>query len=38
LAPGPTDAAEMAASAIDEGKGLTLAKALEEFGAGEAVL
>jgi anthranilate phosphoribosyltransferase len=38
LAPGPTDAAEMAAPAIDEGKGLTLAKALEEFGAGEAVL
>jgi anthranilate phosphoribosyltransferase len=37
VASGPSDAAEMAASAIDEGKGLALAKALEEFGAGEAV-
>jgi anthranilate phosphoribosyltransferase len=37
VAPGQRDAAEMAASAIDEGKGLALAKALEEFGAGEAV-
>jgi anthranilate phosphoribosyltransferase len=37
VASGPTAAAEMAAAAIDEGKGLALAKALEEFGIGEAV-
>jgi anthranilate phosphoribosyltransferase len=37
VASGPTAAAEMAAAAIDEGKGLALAKALEEFGTGEAV-
>jgi anthranilate phosphoribosyltransferase len=37
VALGPSDAAEMAAAAIDEGKGLALAKALGEFGTGEAV-
>jgi anthranilate phosphoribosyltransferase len=37
-APGPHEAAEMAGSAIDEGKALTLANALEEFGAAEAAL
>jgi anthranilate phosphoribosyltransferase len=33
----PDEAVEMASGAIDEGKAHTLAKALEEFGAGEAV-
>jgi anthranilate phosphoribosyltransferase len=37
VAAGPTAAVEMAAAAIDDGKGLSLAKALEEFGAGEGV-
>jgi anthranilate phosphoribosyltransferase len=37
VATGPTAAVEMAAAAIDDGKGLSLAKALEEFGAGEGV-
>lgn len=34
-ASGPDYAVEMAAAAIDEGRALALAKALEEFGAGE---
>jgi anthranilate phosphoribosyltransferase len=35
-ASGPDEAVEMASGAIDDGKTLALAKALEEFGAGEA--
>jgi anthranilate phosphoribosyltransferase len=35
-ASGPEEAVEMASGAIDEGRAHTLAKALEEFGAGEA--
>jgi anthranilate phosphoribosyltransferase len=35
-ASGPGEAVEMASGAIDDGKALALAKALEEFGAGEA--
>jgi anthranilate phosphoribosyltransferase len=35
-APAPGDAASMAGAAIDEGRALALAKALEEFGASEA--
>jgi anthranilate phosphoribosyltransferase len=38
IATGPREAAEMAASAIDDGRALALARALEEFGAGEAAL
>jgi anthranilate phosphoribosyltransferase len=34
-ASGPFEAVEMASAAIDDGRALALAKALEEFGAGE---